>query len=286
MFRAVLALAALALPAVAAAEEVTVSITAKDCARLLRHQPAADVAYQPGVGVKGRKVAPADLPGSGNTISVLPEVFEIPITISPVGWVERNAANKKKATAETGLSDTYQGKVAAERQLTTLGTEKTTLDTKAATLATEKATLDAAKATADADLAALQAQVDAGTRSYADVSYVRARRDAGTAATKVDAKQAEIDSNAAALTANATAQATQQAIIDAAAGKTAGYTADKAAAEATLSGQSARGLDQSTMKIGTFKYDTLRGTFTFNDQPIGSAEEQAMAEACAKRGVK
>jgi hypothetical protein len=39
----------------------TLTITAVDCRRLVRHQPAPDVAYKPGVDVKRRKVAPADL---------------------------------------------------------------------------------------------------------------------------------------------------------------------------------------------------------------------------------
>ena len=41
------------------AEKVT--ITGTDCRKLVRHQPAPDVAYKPGVDVKGRKVAPADI---------------------------------------------------------------------------------------------------------------------------------------------------------------------------------------------------------------------------------
>jgi hypothetical protein len=38
-----------------------VTITGVDCRKLVRHQPSADAAYQPGVDVKGRKVAPADI---------------------------------------------------------------------------------------------------------------------------------------------------------------------------------------------------------------------------------
>lgn len=42
----------------------TITVTATDCQRLVAHQPAADVAYKPGVDVNGNAVAPADLPGS------------------------------------------------------------------------------------------------------------------------------------------------------------------------------------------------------------------------------
>lgn len=274
------------LASTAQAQDVTIIVTAKDCARLLRHQPAADVAYQPGIGVKGRKVAPADLPGSGNTLNILPDVLEIPITISPIGWAERNAAMKRKAAAETGISDNYHSKKAAEAALATLVTERTALDGQSISLAAELATLTADRATLSADLALLQAQVDAGTLSVADQTYVTTRRAVIGKTREVTAKQSEVTANSSAVTTNSTAQAAQQAVIDAAPGNEAQYSATKSAAEGTLSALSARGLDDSTMKVGTVRYDTLRGLFTFNDQPMGGAEEQALADACAKRGVK
>lgn len=40
-----------------------VTVTPKDCRRLIAHQPADDVAYKPGVDAYGRPVTPADLPG-------------------------------------------------------------------------------------------------------------------------------------------------------------------------------------------------------------------------------
>lgn len=39
----------------------TVTVRAGDCTRLIRHVPAPDVAYLPGVDVQGRPVVPADL---------------------------------------------------------------------------------------------------------------------------------------------------------------------------------------------------------------------------------
>lgn len=47
-----------------APEVVTVTITKSDCQRLVKHVPAPDVAYRPGVDVRGRPVAPADLDGA------------------------------------------------------------------------------------------------------------------------------------------------------------------------------------------------------------------------------
>ncbi len=68
-----LALVAAASPAGAAA----VTITKADCARLVKHVPDADVAYNAGVDVYGREVAPADLDGG---IDLRPPE-EVPILI-------------------------------------------------------------------------------------------------------------------------------------------------------------------------------------------------------------
>ena len=50
------------------------------CNALVKHTPAPDVAYQPGVDVNGNPVAPADLPGSPQM--QLPQKFDFPLTIS------------------------------------------------------------------------------------------------------------------------------------------------------------------------------------------------------------
>ena len=71
-----IALSALAWAAPASAE---IAISRRDCERLVRHEPAPDVAYQPGVDVHGRPVVPADL-GGGSQIE-LPDVIYIPIEV-------------------------------------------------------------------------------------------------------------------------------------------------------------------------------------------------------------
>ena len=74
-------LAALLAAAPARAHEVPaeVIITRADCARLVEHVPAPDVAYQPGVDAYGRAVAPAEL--DGGTPIQAPETLRIPIEI-------------------------------------------------------------------------------------------------------------------------------------------------------------------------------------------------------------
>ncbi|HKP25973.1 MAG TPA: hypothetical protein VJV39_19040 [Dongiaceae bacterium] len=71
-----LVLAAVAWAAPASAE---IAISRKDCSRLVNHEPAPDVTYQPGVDVHGRPVVPADL-GGGQQIQ-LPDVIYIPIEV-------------------------------------------------------------------------------------------------------------------------------------------------------------------------------------------------------------
>ncbi len=68
-----------AAPARAHEEKVEVAITRADCARLVEHVPAPDVAYQPGVDAYGRAVAPAEL--DGGTPIEIPETIHIPIEI-------------------------------------------------------------------------------------------------------------------------------------------------------------------------------------------------------------
>ncbi|MCH9011461.1 MAG: hypothetical protein IIA68_00175 [Proteobacteria bacterium] len=65
--------------AITGAAITTVAITRADCARLVAHVPAPDVAYRPGVDVYGREVAPADLGGAPRI--ELPETILIDIEI-------------------------------------------------------------------------------------------------------------------------------------------------------------------------------------------------------------
>ena len=68
-----------ALPLLAQ-DRPSVKVTDADCRKLVEHQASADVAYKPGVDVRGRPVAPADLPGSISPIKV-PDEIQIPISI-------------------------------------------------------------------------------------------------------------------------------------------------------------------------------------------------------------
>jgi hypothetical protein len=73
----VVALGGVAAPALA--ESVPVRVDRDACSNVVAHVPDTDVAYQPGVDIYGRSVAPADLPGS---VSVdLPDSFVITLEL-------------------------------------------------------------------------------------------------------------------------------------------------------------------------------------------------------------
>ena len=59
-FTALLSLLSVAANTSALAEDANLRMSRADCVRLVAHHPAPDVAYQPGVNVRGRKVAPAE----------------------------------------------------------------------------------------------------------------------------------------------------------------------------------------------------------------------------------
>ena len=72
------------LPSAALGADPYVVISEEDCSRLVRHVPSADVAYRPGMDVRGRPVAPADLGAedpAGPRALVLPQAVLIPIEV-------------------------------------------------------------------------------------------------------------------------------------------------------------------------------------------------------------
>lgn len=109
MYRAVIAVSLISLvgfPAKAQDTPMVITITKTDCSRLIQHQPSADVAYKPGVDVRGRPVASADTDPSRAEFAkkILPEVLEFPITINPMNYGARKSAYKSKSTTEAAIS--------------------------------------------------------------------------------------------------------------------------------------------------------------------------------------
>ncbi len=79
----VLGVAVLA-PGQSEAQEPYVAISQKDCRRLVHHVATDDVTYQPGVDVRGKAVAPADLNANdpdGVPELIMPRTVLIPIEV-------------------------------------------------------------------------------------------------------------------------------------------------------------------------------------------------------------
>jgi hypothetical protein len=71
----------------------------------VQYQPAPDVAYQPGVDVYGRPVAPADLPNSGANYGGLGGVTSTDILIRP----RTGGLNQRGAVGETYVGNVVVG---------------------------------------------------------------------------------------------------------------------------------------------------------------------------------
>ena len=89
------------------------------CHALVKHMPDADVAYQPGIDVHGKAVAPADLPDSPNfqlqrpitiplTVDLL-TILNITATSFPFNAMQRNDINLGTLTVD-GDRVLYNGK--------------------------------------------------------------------------------------------------------------------------------------------------------------------------------
>ena len=74
-----------------------VKISGKDCKRLVRHE-SASADYKPGVDVRGRRVAGADLAGSKSKIK-LPKTIEFDIALNPL----KGAAATKFGETSAGV---------------------------------------------------------------------------------------------------------------------------------------------------------------------------------------
>lgn len=73
----------------------TVKLSTGDCTKLVQHQPADDVTYKPGVDVRGKAVAPADLGGGYNM--PIPEEINIQIGIDLADRMALREARRNNA---------------------------------------------------------------------------------------------------------------------------------------------------------------------------------------------
>ena len=92
-----------------AADGSVLEVSRKDCKRLLRHEPRADVEYKPGVDVRGKPVAPADVPGS--SAIKLPKTINIPIGIDLEKKYGLGAGGKYTGESTIGTVSVRKGRV-------------------------------------------------------------------------------------------------------------------------------------------------------------------------------
>ncbi len=92
--------------AVGGSGPLVITITKTDCSRLIQHQASADVAYKPGVDVRGKPVVSADAdPGRAEFAKkIVPEVMEFPVTINPMNYGARKSAYKSKSSTESAIA--------------------------------------------------------------------------------------------------------------------------------------------------------------------------------------
>ncbi len=112
-----IAIGAVALTVLAAASAAAeIAVSRRDCEQLVKHEPAPDVTYQPGVDVHGNAVPPADL--NGGTQLKLPDVIYIPleVLIQDKYGIPANSV-LYEAKAQVGIVEVRGDKVYYEGQL-------------------------------------------------------------------------------------------------------------------------------------------------------------------------
>lgn len=249
----ILGLALLAAPMPAAAASLTVSLA--DCARLTRHVPAADVAYQPDVDVHGNAVVPADLDG-GLQVD-LPETFSFDVQIQPIDFARRRQLEAQRAAL---AADVAANQAEAEG------------------LALEAADLSAQRSGFLNDFEE-QAQriIDAtggpGETNAAILANRTAQLDALAINQLNSPEFVAIDANIAAVEeAQAVNRATAAALAQ-----------DGAALDQEAALIEGRGLSETTLTVGTVTVNTATGRAYFNGQPLQDEEQARLAELCQQR---
>jgi hypothetical protein len=77
-------------------------VTRQDCKQLVAHSPDPGVEYKPGVDVRGKYVAPADLPGQENF--KLPDKIEFDLRLNPLAYAPSQGNVPSGALQNTGTN--------------------------------------------------------------------------------------------------------------------------------------------------------------------------------------
>ncbi len=258
-----------------------VRITKRDCRRLVRHQASADVAYKPGVDVRGNPVVDADV-NDGFTVP-LPDIYEFNVTKDLSAYLDgpedQLAADKAAAIAlERSVTATDVAVFSAALSLSGAQTVSDTDATaaKAAQTATDAAPNNAALATAATTAQATATTAAAGlaqTQSAYDATQTAAASDDVSGAL-TNAQAILAAAKATGYTQNATASTASTTATQAASDSTSADTAALNAAEVVAKSEG------MTLNVGTVRFDIKTGAMTFNGQPLTNASEAELAAQC------
>lgn len=258
-----------------------VRITKRDCKRLVRHQASADVAYKPGVDVRGNPVVGADLNG-GFTIP-LPDVFEFNVTKDLSAYLDgpedQLAADKAAAiAAERSVAATD---AAVSSAALSLSGAQTISDTAATAAAVAQTAADAAPNDAALATAAATAQATAVTAATG-LAQTQSSYDATQAAAASDDVSSALTSAQATLSAAEAAGYAQDTTAS-----TASTTATQAASDSTSADTAALTAAETvaksegmTLNVGTVRFNIKTGAMTFNGQSLTNASEAELAAQC------
>jgi len=244
----VFSLCCVALAPLPSVAEEKVAVTPADCRRLVAAVPAADVAYKGGVDVHGKKVVGADLPGGGNDLKLVPDVIAFTYTVNPAGY-----GPSKSLAQQSASLNSQSGAISAKQS-----------SNSAAQVANQQAIAAATQQKA--------ALVQAATKLAANSQALKDNQAAQARA------QAAIDSGNA-----AAPQLSQQGTS--LLGQQQGLASQQSAVASQQSSLAAT-QGNTQMPVAKISYDMARNVLTINGQPIGSADESALADECRKRGLQ
>ena len=225
-----------------------VAVTPADCRRLVAAVPSADVAFKGGIDVHGKPVVGADLPGGGNDLKLVPDVIAFTYTINPAGY------GQSKSLAQQSAALSGQSSAISARQSSN----------SAAQVANQQAI--AAATQQKAALVQAAAKLAPNSQALKDNQAAQAKA------------QAVIDSGNAAIP-----QLSQQGTT--LLGQQQGLASQQSAVASQQSSLAAT-QGNTQMPVAKISYDMARNVLTINGQPIGNADESALAEECRKRGLQ
>ena len=289
-FVVVVGIALLAWPAVAqqvlSPLSTKVVISGQDCQRLVRHVPAPDVAYKPGIDVHGKAVAPADLPGGGAGFK-LPDHIEFNYTINPVNYgltkslaAQSSSLSGKMAGVNSSQAANQAATIAANQKLTQLQAAGTSLTAKGTTLSSQLST-------AQSTLGPLQAQVTAGTLSATSPKYLDAKAAVATLQSQITANNTAIQSNNTQITTTQSQITSQTAAAAQLTQQQTQLQSQQAAVAAQQSGMAASGPGggNTQMSVAAIRYDFGTGQLTIDGKPMDSGDQQGIAAECRRQGI-